>query len=56
MSESKATLCQCEQLGCGHDENPCQKLATHPVKTPYGHFDMCIDCAVRMWNYLGMRG
>lgn len=53
MTKVKALKCQCEQLKCGHDENPCQKQATHTVKTPYGVFDMCIDCATIMWNYLG---
>jgi len=52
MTEIKATKCQCEQAKCGHSSLPCMKLATHRVKTPYGIFAMCIDCATNMWNYL----
>ena len=50
----KATklTCECEQLGCGHDNKPCFKQAVYKVSTPHGKYDLCVNCAINMWNYM----
>ena len=50
-AKAPAPSCQCEQLGCGHDDGPCQAPATDQVETHRGTFEMCERCAANMRTY-----
>lgn len=45
---AKVDWCQCEQSDCEHGKWSCTNESLFRVRTIYGYYNMCLDCAASL--------